>query len=429
MDLRPDARLHRHQRQLPQLNRALLSHRTLSRRAALGGFAALAAAPSWAASHVYTALPADPLRPPAIREIPLPDFPGAHAIWGATGRDDAGGIWCGVSAVDGDHSAHLVRFDPATGTVADRGNVLGQLARLGLRRPGEKQIKLHSKILPMADGRLWFTSTDEEGEAEDGSAPPVWGSHIWSLHPDEAEWRHHLAVPEGLTCAAGGGRTIWALGLWGHVLYSFDIHSGAVARQAIGAPGGHMSRNIVADAGGHVFVPRMQRGADGTMTAELLEFAPPMTLLAATPLANYAGAMSPATAHGIIGLATLADGAIVIATSAGFLHRISPGNPATVTPLGWFHPAGPSYASALFAWDGTTTLAGLAQAEPSTWDWVVRDLATGQSRARRLELPLGRIRLIYGSDVRDDAGRIYVAGRHSTERGKVPVLLQIDPRQ
>ena len=407
MDLRPDARLHRHQRQLPQL-----SHPALSRRAALGGFASLAAGP---------ALAADPLRLPAVREIPLPDFPGAHAIWGATGRDPAGGIWFGVSALDGG-SAHLMRFDPISGTVTDRGDVLGQLPS---RRPDETQIKIHSKILPMEDGRMWFTSTDEDGEVDDGSAPPRWGSHLWSLAPGETGWRHHLAIPEGLTCAAGGGRTVWALGLWGHVLYSVDIHTGAVARREIGAPGGHMSRNILADVRGHAFVPRVQVGADGVVRAELLEFAPPMTLRGTTTLENYAPGMSPSAAHGIIGLATMADGSIVIATSAGFLHLIQPGEPALVTPLGWFHPDGRSYASSLFAWDGNR-IGGLAQAAPDVWDWVVRDLATGQSRARRIDLPLGRIQLIYGSDVRDNAGRVYIVWRHSTDRGKVPVLLQLD---
>lgn len=408
MDLRPDPRLHRHQRQLPQLNR-----RPLSRRAALGGLSTLAAGPT---------LAADALRLPAVREIPLPAFPGAHAIWGATGRDAAGGIWLGVSALDGGNSAHLMRFDPISDTVTDRGNVLAQLPS---RRPGEAQIKIHSKIIPMPDGRLWFTSTDEEGEVDDGSAPPRWGSHVWSLAPGETGWRHHLAVPEGLTCAAGGGRTVWALGLWGHVLYAIDIHTGAVARREIGAPGGHMSRNIVADARGHAFVPRVRMGGDGVVSAELVELAPPMTEIGATPLANYAPGMTPGGAHGIIGLASLADGGIVISTSAGFLHHIAPGAPSRVTPLGWFHPAGPSYASSLFAWDATR-IGGLAQVEPFTWDWVVHDIATGQSQARRIALPLGRIQLIYGSDVRDNAGRVYAVGRHSTDRGKVPVLLQID---
>ena len=388
----------------------------------------MAANPALAARQIYTPLPADPLRAPVIREIPLPDFPGAHAIWGASGRDDAGGVWCGISADEGDHSAHLVRYDPMTNQVTDRGDVLSQLARLGPRPAGEKQIKLHSKILPLPDGRLYFTSTDEEGEAEDGSAPPRWGSHLWSIHPDERDWRHHMSVPEGLTCAAAGGTTVWALGLWDHVLYSYDITTSQSARRVVGAALGHMSRNIIADARGHAFIPRVRLLPDGTVAADLLEFAPPMTLLAATPLENYGQGQTPGGAHGIVGLATQANGDILITTGAGALHRIAPhaNTSATITTTGWFHPAGRAYPSCLFAWDGTTTLAGLAQTEPLTWDWVVRDLARGTAHATRLSLPLGRIQLIYGSDTRDNNGHAYAVGRHSTVRGKVPVLLRIE---
>ncbi len=376
----------------------------------------------------FTAAPVEPMRLPVVRQIPLPAFPGAHAIWGAIAPDNAGGIWAGISADGGAKSAHLVRLDPVSGVVANHGDVLGQLARLGGRPPGESQVKIHSKIIQPGDGHFYFTSTDEDGEAEDGSAPPRWGSHLWRLRADGGAWEHLLAVPEGLTCAAGAGRTIWALGLWDHVLYRYDIPSGAVRRVVVAAPGGHMSRNIVADVRGHAYVPRVRQAADGSITADLLEFAPDMTVLAETPLLNYAIGQTASTAHGIIGLVNLADGGIAITTGAGAVHHIAPraDGPAVVTALGWFHPAGRAYAPCLFTWDGVRTLAGLAQVRDWEWDWVVFDLASRTSRAARLGIPPESRPLLYGSDTRDAAGRFYVAGRHATPEGRGPILLQLD---
>ncbi len=46
----------------------------------------------------FLPLPANPFQAPTVRELTVPPFEGANAIWGATGRDSSGGIWIGVSA-------------------------------------------------------------------------------------------------------------------------------------------------------------------------------------------------------------------------------------------------------------------------------------------------------------------------------------------
>ncbi|MBN8890595.1 MAG: hypothetical protein BGP12_02860 [Rhodospirillales bacterium 70-18] len=398
---------------------------------ALAAPAAAAAAQRSAAQRaasVFVRPPADPFRAPRVRRILLPDFPGAHAIWGATGRDDQGRIWAGVSADGGERSARLCRYDPANGRIAVMGDVLGNLRRLGLLRPGESQIKIHSRIVPADDGYLYFTSTDEDGEVDDGSAPPRWGSHMWRTRPDSDRWEHLLAVPEGLTCGAGYGRWIYALGLWDHVLYRYDTVSGAVGRVVVGSVGGHQSRNFVVDARGHAFVPRVRRVAGG-LAAELVEFDPALVERAATPLANYAIGPEPGAAHGITGLVTLADGAIVIATSTGTLHRIGPaaaGEAAVVRPLGWFMPDGPAYVSGLDTWDGRRLIAGMAPDGVVGWHWVVRDLTGGTVRVRPLDTGIpGRV-LLYGSQTADARGRFYVGGRYHDGPRLRPVLLQVD---
>ncbi len=405
-------------------------------RRALAGFVlgVAAARPALAtgfaarAGTLFHPPPADPFRAPIVTRIALPDAPGLQAIWGALGRDRAGRIWAGISAGADGGSALLCRHDPTTGQTVAMGDVLGNLRRLGLHHAGEGQIKIHSRIVEGDDGWLYFTSTDEEGEIDDGQvAPPRWGSHIWRTRPESDRWEHLLAVPEGLTCGAGFGRWYYALGLWGHVLYRLDTATGAIARVLVGAPGGHMSRNFVVDRRGHAFVPRVQLAKDG-VTAELVEFTPALHELAATTLPNYSAGPKPGDSHGITGLVTLADGALLIAASSGFLYRIGAGqgeNAAPVRPLGWFDPAGRGYVSGLQSWDGGKLLAGLVVNGPGQRHLVVRNLTAGTAQALPLHDGLGEWVLLYGSQTEDAQGRFYVGGRYHDGPRLLPVLLRL----
>src|SRR5205814_475114 len=103
---------------------------------------------------------------PRVRVLKPPDFWGEFAIWGATGFDRAGHIFLGMTSNDdrGSGSAHLFEFDPATEAFTDRGNVVAELERLGLRRAHETQMKIHSRIVQASDGYLYFASMDETGE-------------------------------------------------------------------------------------------------------------------------------------------------------------------------------------------------------------------------------------------------------------------------
>lgn len=85
---------------------------------------------------------------PTLVPIEIPQFPGSHSIWGATGRDNRGHVWFGVSATGVEiPSAHLFELVPETGEVIDRGDVVSQLKRSGVYRAGEGQMKIHSKII------------------------------------------------------------------------------------------------------------------------------------------------------------------------------------------------------------------------------------------------------------------------------------------
>jgi hypothetical protein len=383
---------------------------------------------------VLTPPPRNKLALPHVTRIPIPAFPDMHAIWGSSGRDDSGQLWFGVSAVSDHCSGHLMQFDPATSRTVDRGDVLTALRTVRKLRPGEGQIKIHTRITEADDGCLYFSSTDEQGEADDGRSSGIWGGHLWRLRRTAAapQWEHLLELPEGLTCTIGAGRNIYILGLWDHVLYRYNIDTGDVRRRVVGSVGGHMTRQIVVDGRGHVFVPRVTSSGKG-VAAQLVEFDPDLVELAATKLEHYADGQTPGGAHGIIGFTYLADQPLVIATGSGHLYRIvSPATgPATVAPLGWMHPAGKSYTPCLFVWDGAGQIAGLSQPDGHAWqwDWVVFDLATSSATATRFRHDLGPFPLFYGSHTRDNDGRFYVVGRyHDAADRKLPFILQLDTR-
>jgi hypothetical protein len=376
----------------------------------------------------FTSLSANPWRAPGTRVIDVPEFADANSIWGATGRDVAGRIWIGVSAKLPGASAHLLRFDPASNAWRDLGSVVEQLAAAGALAPGAGQVKIHSKIVPGDDGRLYFTSMDEEGEAEDGSALPKWGSHLWRVDVESGRWEHLFAAPEGLVAAAGGGRWLYALGYWDHVLYRFDTDTQQQRRVVVGAVGGHASRNVIAGTDGHAFVPRVTRDGYGMLSAVLVEFDTDLREQAVTPLEHYFGEPAAAEDHGIVGLAALADGRSLFTTHAGHLYAIEPrqGAPARVSAVGWFHPQGASYAPSLFALDGRTLVAGIAR-RGDRYEWIVFDLASRTSRAFPFDTHEVVGPLLYGSITRDDAGRCYVGGWQSTaEGGHRPLLIQVN---
>jgi hypothetical protein len=378
------------------------------------------------AATVLTKAPPDPSRAPRIVEVPLPDFPDSHSVWGATGRDDSGRIWAGVSAVNAGFSARLVSVDPVSLAASVRGDVLSSLHATGRVRPGEGQIKIHSKIIPADDGYLYFSSTDEEGEVDDGSAPPRWGSHLWRVRPTDGAWEHLLAVPEGLTCAGGFGAQIYALGLWDHVLYGFDIASRNIRRTVVGSVGGHMSRNILVDRRGHAFVPRVRRpGPNAPLQTDLIEFDPALRPVAATPLVHYSDDQTPAQAHGIVGIVHLADGGMAFLTGIGHLYRVAPDG--RVVALGWMHPEGPSYTASLFTWDGEGAVAGVGQRPGKPHEWLTFDLHRHVATSTTLAIEAADGLLLYGSLTRDDFGGFWLAGRRRLP-GRIyrPLLIRLE---
>lgn len=387
---------------------------------------------------------ADPLRSaaaPSVREIALPEVPGAHAIWGSTGRDSRGHVWFGISvgSVKPD-SANLLEFDPVADRVHIRGNVVDALKRAGVYRPGEDQAKIHSRIVQAGDGHLYFASMDEGGENEDGSKLPTWGGHLWRYRIATGTWDHLLTTKEALIAAAGSQRYVYALGYFGHVLYQYDTRTGHIERREIGSVDGHITRNFVVDRRGHVFVPRLTREAGepkGPVHVTLVELDTSLAERAATPLEHYLGQESPTECHGIIAFQPMRDGTIYFATHTGFVYRIAQpaaaSATAAVTPVGWLHAEGSRYSASLFSPDGTRSLMGVSQsrrplAGQLAFEWVVLNLQTGERRAFPFGAEITAPRfshptLLYGSAAMDNDGRMYVVGIADND----PVLFQVTP--
>ena len=380
---------------------------------------------------------------PLVRYIELPEFPGMFAIWGATGRDRRGHIWFAVCGHSLDNpTAHLYELVPSTGRIIDRGDVLSALKSCGVYRPGELQMKIHSRIYQADDGHIYFSSMDENGEQLQTGRLPTWDSHLWRLRLPEGRWEHLMATREALIAAGGFGRYIYALGYLGHKLYQYDRKTGRSRMVEVGSLNGHVSRNFLIDRRGHIYVPRVTGGQRRwSWKAELVELDSNLQELAATPLKRYFGWSLMGT-HGITAFQPLKDGSIAFVTHPGRLFLVVPPappdeGPAQVVDLGWFHPDGRSYTASLFADEAGPCLLGVSRRRGG-YDWVTYDL---QARTARTEpfrisepqpLSLAGTQL-YGSITRDDLGNFYVAGaRHrgdpDAEVKLEPVLLQVRTR-
>jgi hypothetical protein len=404
--------------------------RAPSRAAAL--FVLVSAALVRAAPQSSTPSPPTLQTPPAptVRVLTPPEFWGSYAIWGSTGVGPNGHIWFGITSNDEPSgSAHLYEYDPDADTFADRGNVVAELTRLGLKRSGERQMKIHSRIVFAADGYQYFASMDESGEEDDGSKLPTWGGHLWRRGPTGV-WEHLFAAPEALIGVATGGPYVYTLGYFNHVLYQFDIRTKKSRSVTVGSARGHVSRNFFVDDRGHAYAPRVTMPKVGPPAAAIVEYDTDLHELGATPLSEYFE-RGVDESHGIVSVSPNGKGGWYFATGKGRLYEAQPGpvGPAEVKDLGWFHPRGSQYVASMFRDEKSGVLYGAALSNSygnDDPDWIVRTASGGVTVA---PLPYGTTRrfptgvLLYGSITRDLKGRMYVVGTMNYK----PVVLQITP--
>jgi hypothetical protein len=371
--------------------------------------------------------PLDPFEIPAFRAIHLPTIPGARSVAGATGRDGRGHIWFAVSASnEADASARIMEYNPESGEVSPRSDVVAELRRSGLQKTGERQGTICSRLALAADGCLYFASSDEDGTA---------GSHLWRIRPLDSTWEHLFAVPDRkLVATACAGPYVYALGQPDHMLYQFDRASNGVHSTKVGSVEGQFSNNILADRRGHAYVPQVRQDPAGIVTT-LVEYSRNLQQVTESAL-DPAGPEARGSLHGLVAVQPLADHTLVFVTDRGFLYRLTPGEDeqaAKVIALGAFHPRGESNVVALFSPDGRRYLMGLARRQPwrdAPFDWLVCDLETNRPvvvpvpPAEEDGRALKELRLS-GCMTSDDQGRFYLGGSYRRNSQECPVLFQI----
>jgi hypothetical protein len=176
--------------------------------------------------------------------------------------------------------------------------------------------------------------------------------------------------------------------------------------------------------------------AANASVVDLVEFDQELNQVATTPLPHYSP--NPDTgAHGIVGFSAMKDGGIVFTTDLGRLYRLTPRATGTaLTDLGWIHPDGEFYCPCLFCMDGESMIHAIGH-KPSRrlpqYEWVTFNLRTRQPTLHEVTIPLPAEKLtsllIYGSQTRDDQGRMYIGGAYYADGAAAysPCLWQLSP--
>ncbi len=375
---------------------------------------------------IFTPLPRDILSPPAVEIIELPRTSrNLDAIWGASGKDDNGNIYFGISSHDSDYgSSFLYQYNPSTEQFLSQGDTVRELKNNDSYREGTRQNKLHSKIYQANDGYLYFSSFDESGEDE--GINPVWGGHLWKKLPNSQNWEHVMSTPEALIAVNTNGRYVYALGYWGHVLYQYDTKTGKTGKVVAGSVNKHVSRNFIVDEEGHVYVPSLSYVDSQDIKVELTEYDTQLNVIATYPLPSYQ-AENMNHHHGIVGYTSMKNGNIYFTTSDGGLYLISPFKSQTqkLKYIGMMHPDGNAYIPSLFTIDGEELVVGVGVGKRKYYEWIVYETTIDMSYSTKLDLDNLKNLALYGSLTKNNDGEMYVVGRHHTHDGYQPILLKL----
>ncbi|MFC4700180.1 hypothetical protein ACFO4O_08440 [Glaciecola siphonariae] len=366
-------------------------------------------------------------KPPVFTEIELDIGVPAAAVWGATGRDNDGRIYFGLSTYKGIHdTAFLAQYDPATGISTAQSDTLTQLKRARLYVDGMSQNKLHSKFFMAEDGYLYFSSFDETGETS--TRNPIYGGNLWRKLPDDENWEHLLASDEALIAVNVHGRYVYALGYWDHVLYQYDTITQRSTKLSIGSVPGHISRNFLVNRKGHVFVPRVEQLANGESSTVLVEISPSMAISDLHPMNDYLNKGNFGS-HGIVAYTNMKNGdAYFIAASGGLYHIVETATGGhELKYLGKFEGQYEnSYIASLFSPDGESLLVGLGRnQETDGYFWYIRELSTQVTVNYPVDTIPKKDYLLYGSITTDDEGNMYIVGRDARNRSRHrPVIIK-----
>jgi len=384
----------------------------------------------------FTPLPSNPFTAPTLEEIKikLPEqVNNADAIWGATGRDDEGNIFFGVSTHgiaknlgNDSRTAYLYQYDPKTETTVQQSDVITELKRAGLYREGMGQNKLHSKFYQANDGFIYFSSFDEAGEDE--GINPTWGGHLWRKKPHALQWEHILSAEEALIAVNTNGRYVYTLGYWDHVIYQYDTQTSQTKRLVVGSISTHVSRNFIVDENGHVFVPFLNENDYNEIEVYLNEYSPALKLVNSYPMPSYQ-AKKIKNHHGIIGYTSMENGDIYFTTSEGGLYQIKLTSAPNQKLLykGKMYEDTQTYIPSLFSYAGTDFILGASRIKNLGFNWIIHDVNTSTSLITPINRKKWRGNNLYGTLTKDNSGNFYIAGNQKIRgiKGYQPLLLKM----
>lgn len=379
---------------------------------------------------VFTPLPNNLLQLPRIKEVPLPEIDSVDAIWGATGRDDEGNIYIGMSSHGGDYgSAYLYQLEPKTERLIAQSDVITQLKLNNVYRNGMRQNKLHSKFYQADDGYIYFSSFDEGGEAE--GINPTWGGNLWRKRPHDLNWEHLLATEEALVAVNTNGRYVYALGYWNHVLYQYDIKTSNISRITVGSVKEHVTRNFLVDELGHAYIPELVMNDFNEIQIQLVEFDEKLNKVGSYFMPSYKND-DISSHHGIVAYTTMRNGDIYFTTADGGLYQISPFEKGEqkLRYKGMMHPEGEAYIAFLSPVDGINLIRAISKRKLSENKFEIESLSyeVNLNLTHVKKLPLIDINkpLIYGSNTRSNNGDSYMVGwKKAKKSGYSPLLLRI----
>jgi hypothetical protein len=369
-------------------------------------------------------------RLPNVIQLQFPTRLDGSVLWGATGRDDFGHVYFGVSSYSkNSNTAFLYQYSPQSNSLIKQSDVISQLKKAGLYTDGISQNKLHSKFYQADDGYLYFTSFDEQGENSKKGILPIHGGHIWRKKPDAFNWEHIRATKEALIAVNTDGLFVYALGYWGHVLYQYDTQTQVTNQIRVGAINGHISRNFLVSQNGNVFVPKVEISANNTLIVNLNEYDSALNLVASTPLEHYVYE-NKHSKHGIVSYINMKNGDIYFVTAVGALYKISPTSNdihqvsfeiflSDTNEIGGYFPS-------LFSINGENFLVAFGRLPNSQhYSWFVYETSTKTTAIYDLKT-FDNKNLLYGSVTRDDLGNFYVVGVDQSIRSKhQPMILQL----
>jgi hypothetical protein len=213
------------------------------------------------------------------------------------------------------------------------------------------------------------------------------------------------------------------------VLYQYDTLSGRLNNTKVGAINGHISRNFLVSQNGRVFVPKVEKSSDDTISVNLHEYNSNLNLVDTHKLEHYLE-YKKYSQHGIISYINMKNGDMYFVTGVGALYKISQTNNSQhkVTFEAYLSETNDKggYFPSLFSIDGENFLVAFGRLPNSKhYSWLIYETTTKTLATYDIDNFTNK-HLLYGSVTCDNLGNLYVVGVDTNDSSKhQPEILKL----